>query len=123
MDQRQVDPSTDNYSAKLAKLIPAEIAAAYLSINSLVGYPEQMDYNVIMALVVLTILCPFYLKKVQKVDNIYQLCFTTAVFPLWALNISIARLTISPVTMGVILILVTVMIPLVPMGPPPDKEN
>jgi hypothetical protein len=112
---RQVDNAADSYPAKLAKLIPAEVSAAYLAINSLVPASEGFSLIMVASLVVLTIFCALYLWKIQNVTNVLQIAFTTASFPVWALNISSTRSDfINPVALGVILILVTVAIPLVP---------
>lgn len=56
-----------------------------------------------------------YLWKVRNVTSIAQIAFTTASFPVWALNISATRSDfINPTLVGVVLILITVAIPLVP---------
>jgi hypothetical protein len=117
MTDRQVDPNTDQYSAKLLKLIPSEVTAAYLSINSMVSVQQGFDSTIISALVILTIMCPLYLWKLQGVRSYLQIVFTTAAFPLWALNISAPRddfLTSNSQLLGVILILATLVIPLLP---------
>ncbi|EHR04244.1 MULTISPECIES: hypothetical protein [unclassified Bradyrhizobium] len=115
MPGRQVDNETDSYPAKLAKLIPAEVSAAYLAINSLVPAGEGFSPPIWASLVVLTVFCALYLWKIQNVTNVLQIAFTTASFPIWALNISSTRSEmINPVVLGVVLILVTVAIPLVP---------
>jgi hypothetical protein len=112
---RQVDNAADSYPAKLAKLIPAEVSAAYLAINSLVPASDGFSTIIWVSLVVLTIFCALYLWVVQNVTNILQIAFTTASFPVWALNISSTRSdAINPIALGVILILVTVAIPLIP---------
>jgi hypothetical protein len=117
---RQVNSEADSYSAKLLKLIPAEVSAAYLAINSLVPMQNGFDVTMKLSLVVLTIFCPLYLWRLGNVSSWLQVLFTTASFPLWALNISSARVSdwISPIVLGVILILVTVAIPLVPADAP-----
>ena len=112
---RQVDNAADSYPAKLAKLIPAEVSAAYLAINSLVPASDGFSPIMMASLAILTVFCALYLWKVQNVTNILQIAFTTGSFPIWALNISSTRSDlINPVAWGVILILATVAIPLVP---------
>jgi hypothetical protein len=112
---RQVDNAVDSYPAKLAKLIPAEVSAAYLAINSFVPASEGFSPIMVASLLVLTVFCALYLWKIQNVNNAMQIAFTTASFPIWALNISSSRSdSINPIALGVILILVTVAIPLVP---------
>lgn len=105
----------DSYSAKLLKLIPAEVSAAYLSINSLVPLSVVMkDPLMIGSVLVLTVLCPIYLYA-SAVRNWWQLAFTTISFPVWAVNISSARiLEIPSFYLGVALIILTLLIPLIP---------
>lgn len=115
MAGRQVDSSVDSYPTKLAKLIPAEVSAAYLAINSLVPPADGFSNLMKGSLVALTILCALYLWKVRNVTSAAQIAFTTASFPVWALNISATRSDfINPTLVGVVLILITVAIPLVP---------
>ncbi len=115
MAGRQVDNENDSYASKLAKLIPAEVSAAYLAINSLVPTSQGFDLTMQVSLVVLTILCALYLWQIQHVRSILQVIFTTASFPIWALNISSVRSdSLNATALGVTLILVTVAIPLIP---------
>jgi hypothetical protein len=105
----------DSYSSKLAKLIPAEVSAAYLAINTLVDLSNGWDRTMLASLIVLTVFCPLYLWKLQNVRNLIQIIFTTAAFPLWALNISYARFG-SPelqAPLGAALILATLLIPFI----------
>jgi len=111
---REITPGVDNYSAKLAKLIPAEVSAAYLSINSIVPDPDIMDWHMWGSMLVLTVLCPIYLWRLQNVRSGVQIAITTAAFPVWALNISASRLTIDHVSLAILLILVTLAIPFLP---------
>jgi len=64
---RTIDPEIDSYSTKLLKLIPAEVSAAYLSINSFVPLHYGFDINMWVSLVVLTIFCFLYLDRLQNV--------------------------------------------------------
>ena len=90
-----------------------------MAINSLVDMNAAFSATMMVSLIVLTLLCIPLLWKGLGVTNPYQIAFTTAAFPVWALNISSARLIdqIDPATLGVILILVTVAIPLIPTSP------
>jgi hypothetical protein len=115
MAGRQVDSSVDSYPAKLAKLIPAEVSAAYLAINSLVPPGDGFSDLMKGSLVALTIFCALYLWKVRNVTSVAQIAFTTASFPVWALNISSTRSDfVNPTYSGVLLILITVAIPFIP---------
>jgi hypothetical protein len=117
---RQIDDTTDSFASKLAKLIPAEVSAAYLAINSIVNMDNGFSPTMWASLAALTVFCALYLWKVLNVTSPLQIAFTTASFPVWAFNISSARLTgmIDPSTLGVLLILVTVAIPLIPTSRP-----
>lgn len=119
MPGRQIDSTTDSFASKLAKLIPAEVSAAYLAINSIVDVNQGFSLMMLASLIALTMFCALYLWKVLNVTSPLQIVFTTASFPVWALNISSARLAgqIDASTLGVILILVTVAIPLIPTSP------
>lgn len=116
MASREVS-SLDSYSSKLAKLIPAEVTAAYLAVNSLIPVSDGYSGLMIVTLIVLTVFCPLYLWVLQNVRGPLQLIFTTGAFPLWALNISYPR-SANPadiqIKLGVALILTTLVIPLIP---------
>lgn len=115
MSTRQIDPGLDPYTSKLGKLIPAEVSAAYLAINSIVPLPQGYSWTILLSIVFLTIACALYLRVLQGVTSYLQIGFTTAAFPLWAANISTARSdALDPTTLGVILILITLFIPLLP---------
>jgi hypothetical protein len=119
---REIKP-LDSYTAKILKLIPAEISAAYLSINSLVDQTYGFGTLMWIALLALALLCPFYLR-IAGVQNMLQIGFSTLSFLLWAVNISASRLTdmVNPTALGVMLILWTMLIPLIPASaasPPP----
>jgi hypothetical protein len=119
MASRQINDVTDSFASKLAKLIPAEVSAAYLAINSIVNIDEGFSPKMWASLAALTVFCALYLWKVLGVTSQLQIAFTTASFPVWALNISSARLIdrIDSSTLGIALILVTVAIPLIPTSP------
>jgi hypothetical protein len=89
----------------------------------MVSIDKGFDTTIVSALIILTILCPLYLWKLQGVKSYLQIVFTTASFPLWALNISAPRadfLINNSQLFGVILILATLVIPLLPTDRPPD---
>jgi FtsH-binding integral membrane protein len=76
----------DPFFLKVAKLIPAEVSAAYLAINWYLS--DRIDNFLILALcgLVLLITC-FFLAKWQS-NNKRQAFFTSVAFVLWAANIS-----------------------------------
>ena len=73
--QREV-LKTDSYTDRLLKYIPAEVSAAYLSINSLVPTEVGMSLTMWLSLVVLAVLCAVYLMKSQGVTSKLQIAIT-----------------------------------------------
>jgi hypothetical protein len=116
MAERQVAGS-DPYLEKLKKLVPTEVSAAFLAINSLVPLDSDRNYVVEVAAIVLAVVCWLYLKRLQNVAALGQLIFTSLVaFPVWAMNIMIARfdwLAANSYVPSCILIIVTVVAPLI----------
>jgi di/tricarboxylate transporter len=120
MGDRQVDVS-DPYLERLKKLIPTEVSAAFLAINSLIPLDSDKDTFAILAAIILAIVCWFYLKRLQKVTALSQLAFTSLIaFPVWATNIMISRfdwLVANSYAPSCILIVVTVVAPLISSTP------
>jgi hypothetical protein len=78
------------YLDKVKELIPAEVSAAFLAINSAIPLNDTTIYWVYSFFFVLLILCALYMKIKSK--SIPQMAFVTFIaFPVWALNISLAR--------------------------------
>ncbi len=106
----------DSYLDRVKKLIPAEVSAGFLAINSAI--PLNSDFNsfVIGFFAALAVLCALYLLMIEKVTSIAQIVFITVVaFPVWAVNIAIARidwLQDKAFLAPCLLILVTLIIPL-----------
>ena len=87
-----------NYLERLYKIIPAELTAAYLAIASLLTDKSNMLRNVHLLLgfaVLLTVLTPFYLYRFQNVRTVSQLIVSTISFPVWAICISTAVVTLA----------------------------
>jgi len=81
---REVDP-TDNYLVKIVKLIPAEVSAAYVAINSLLPYQDQWPILVVAGLILL-VTCYFLIR--WQTDSSRQAAVTCLAFLIWAVNIS-----------------------------------
>jgi hypothetical protein len=110
---REIAPS-DPYLEKIKKLIPAEVSAAYLAINTMIPSEDSAFMWVLIFSGILMILCWLYLAKFQNVTGVYQLGFTTFVaFPIWAVNISIDRFEIDRYVVSAALVIVTLFAPLV----------
>lgn len=115
--------STDSYSERLLKYIPAEVSAAYLAINSLVPTPNGMSSTMWISVVVLAALCALYLWRLQGVTSIVQILITVSLFFLWAANISSIRIEnlVNSNNLGVALILATAAIPVLPVKVQSDE--
>jgi|GEM_PF-3783447 hypothetical protein len=112
---REVGP-TDTYLDRVKKLIPAEVSAGFLAVNSLVPLDDIFGVYVLGFGVIFALFCILYLRILEGVTNVLQLIFVSLIaFPAWAINISVARIGwlqekifIAPS----ILVLVTLTIPL-----------
>jgi hypothetical protein len=105
------------YLERVKELVPSEITAAFLAINTAIPLDERwLDY-LYGFFVVLVIACWFYLSRFKGVSNLYQLLFVTLVaFPVWAFNIAVARFDfIANATFipSCVLIVVTLFAPLI----------
>jgi hypothetical protein len=116
MADRQID-LTDSYLEKLKKLVPTEVSAAFLAINSLVPFDADNNIYVYGFFALLVAACWLYLRNLQSVSSVIQLAFTSLVaFPVWALNIAALRfdwMSSKSFIPGCILIIVTVFSPLI----------
>lgn len=89
---RQIS-SDDSYLERVKKLIPAEVSAGFLAINSLIPLNSQHDLFVIGFFLILVLICVLYLKMIEQVTSVVQIAFISVVaFPVWAINIAIARI-------------------------------
>lgn len=80
------------YLDRVKELVPTEVTAAFLAINS--SIPLDSTYLGFLAVFfcILLVACWLYLRRLQNVENLQQLIFTTFVaFPVWAFNIAVAR--------------------------------
>ena len=112
---RQVRPEGDDPLSKVAKLIPAEVSAAFLAVNNLIGNdPKWDDWRVRGPILFLWIMCPLLLRYVQKVQSPVQICITTLLFPIWVANIAPDRFGFEGTNPAIILILSTLLLPFLP---------
>jgi hypothetical protein len=115
--------SGDPYLERVKKLIPAEVSAAFLAINS--SIPLDARFNVFVAIffVILVGICVLYLHVLERVTKVAQILFISAVaFPIWAINIAINRIDFLQdhvFLASSLLILVTLFIPLAIRNPRP----
>jgi hypothetical protein len=122
MMSREVE-SSDSYTDRVKKLIPAEVSAAFLAINASIPLDDNFTYFVIGFFVVLAIICIFYLRAMEHVTSLGQLLFISGVaFPVWALNIAIDRIDFMQDKLFLasgLLVLVTLVVPLLVRSPRP----
>jgi len=114
--ERQIR-SGDTYPAKLLKIIPAEIIAAYLAAVGLI--PKTYEYTLeILIIISIFLFCcvPLYLVYVIKIQKPGQLIFSTLSFAVWVFSIGGPFTYISfyqPFIGSIVLILWTLIIPFV----------
>lgn len=113
---REVQPG-DSYLDAVKKLIPAEVSAAYLAINSSIPLSDHFFYYALGFFLILIPVCVLYLRFIEQVSSVFQIIFISLVaFPIWAVNIAVERLEFlqtKPFLSSSLLVLVTLFIPLV----------
>ncbi len=111
------------YFDKLLKLIPSEIVAAYLVITGIIPYNAAKVGNIIVFMIILIII-PFYLWRVQDVKNKFQITATTIAFLVWVYSFNMGPFNsfglYKPWIASIILILWTVIVPILVV---PEKEE
>ncbi len=112
---RTIDSHT-TYLERIAKLIPAEIVAAHLTIQGFV-YNEITYRDIIIEISAGTLLfaLPFYLWHALGIKKCSQISLTMASFVVWVLAVSLPvhqRSGIAPILGSIILILWTTVIPI-----------
>lgn len=124
MADRQITTGVKNaqdYLDRLFKIIPAEVTAAFIAVQTLLtnpNAPNQHFWTLAAFGGFLTVITPLYLHRLQNVTNPYQLVASTISFPVWAANIAVAQVTVefdwlSPQLLTVIMIAWVLLIPLV----------
>lgn len=112
----------DTYLDRVRKLIPAEVSAGFLTINSLIPLDSDKDYIVLLFFISLVIICGLYMYKLEMIKNYLQILFVSLVaFPVWALNIAIARIEWVQTNTSVpacLLVIITLLMPLLVRGAP-----
>ena len=113
---RQIKPD-QTYRDKLLKLIPSEIVAAYMVIIGII--PENYaKWGTLIVSLLLLILTPFYLKKLEKIANNIQVAFCSFSFVVWVYSLGglggpFAHWNLYQGWLGsIVLIFLTLMVPL-----------
>jgi hypothetical protein len=119
-------PNGDNntnvkqYFDRVRELVPAEITAAFLAINTAIPLDSSYLIYLWSAFGILLVACWLHLRILAGITNIRQALFVTLVaFPVWALNISVSRfdfLANATFVPSCALVIVTVLSP-VAAGP------
>ena len=103
------------YRDRLLKLIPSEIIAAYMVLSGIIP-PDRAKWGTLIVSIVLLVLVPFYLWKMQNVQRNSQLIVTMISFVVWLYSLGgpFAAWGLYESWIGsVILILWTLIIPVV----------
>jgi drug/metabolite transporter (DMT)-like permease len=87
----QIDRQNDEYSDKLAKLLPAEGTAALLAINNLIPNESRTDIWIVVAFFVIGIFVFLWSRKIRNVADPIQLGFLLLGYVVWAANILYGR--------------------------------
>ncbi len=77
----------NDYRTKLLKLIPAEIVAAYLSIDNIIPEGGNRAWLLTGASLVLLMVLPFYLRVILKVVSFGQIAATMVTFIIWVYSL------------------------------------
>ena len=102
-----------NYKDRLLKLIPSEIVAAYMVLAGIIP-PDRAKWGTLIVSIVLLVLVPFYMWRMQNVRHNSQLIVTTISFVVWLYSLGgpFAAWGLHESWIGsVILILWTLIIP------------
>jgi len=74
------------YKDRLLKLIPSEIVAAYIVLAGIIPITSA-KWGLLIVSVVLLILVPLYLWRIQDVKRLVQIVVTTISFVVWIYSI------------------------------------
>lgn len=80
----------DTTQDRIAKLLPADLTAAFLSAKAalMTAYGDGANGYVFWTFIAVLALCPFYFRFVNKVTNMIQLIFLSLTFCVFALSIA-----------------------------------
>ncbi len=87
------DNTVGSYLEKLFRLIPTEVTAAFLAINTVLG-TENSSENIYLSAgsaIFLAFISPFILSSISGVTTRIQLLTAPITFLIWACNIAIYR--------------------------------
>ena len=76
----------EKYLGRLLKLIPSEIVAAYLAIQGIVPV-DSRKWGLLVVSLVLFIITPLYLRKIQKVEKISQIVVSSLSLVVWVYSL------------------------------------
>jgi len=111
------------YKDRLLKLIPSEIIAAYLILEGIIP-SSSAKWGTLIVSVILLILVPFYLWRIQEVKRTAQIIVTTISFAVWVYTMGGPFQEwdlFKPFIGSIILVLWTLIIPIV-VNPKPQTN-
>lgn len=80
----------DSNQDKIAKLLPADLTAAFLSAKASLttAYGDTANGSVFWTCIAVLLLCPFYFRYVNRITNRIQIGFLALTFFVFALSIA-----------------------------------
>jgi hypothetical protein len=85
--------STDDYTSRLLKLLPAEITGAYLAIRLVVpSETSQGDGAIAVFAILILLISPWFMWRVLQMRQTKQIVFLMFSYIVWVANIEISRI-------------------------------
>jgi len=78
--------NAQNYRDRLLKLIPSELVGAYMVLDGIIP-PDQAKWGTLITSIILLILTPLYLSRLQGVTRPSQLIVTSISFAVWVYSL------------------------------------
>ncbi len=115
------------YVDAIRKVLPAEVTAAFLAINTVLPNSDQSFWWVVGTCLLLTATCALYQYFIYEMKIILGVVFSSFIlFPVWCWNIAIDRFDLvgqERVLPFVAIIIVNLMVPLVALKIKSGNKN
>lgn len=86
--------SSDDYTSRLLKLLPAEITGAYLAIRLVVpSETSQGDGAIAVFAILILLISPWFMWRVLQMRHTKQILFLMFSYIVWVANIEISRIS------------------------------
>ena len=109
--------ATDSPTEKFAKILPADVTAAFLSIKAgLEAALGQGDdaHAIVYSFVAILVVCPFYFAILMNVKNVLQNVFLCLSFVVFGLSIaSVDFINVSPPQYATAITIASIVLPIV----------